>query len=294
MKRLLMVSGATAALALLAGPALASARPERKSLPVVPGSRYLALGDSVTFGYMEPQITPAPDYHRPASFRGYPEQVAAALHLKAVNAACPGETSSSLIKAAGPSNGCENNPGHTALNYRALFPLHVRYRGSQLGFAISYLRHHHDVRLVSLMIGANDFFACQETTHDGCQSAAERDAVAATLARNIRTILGGIRRKAHYRGQIVVVNYYSLDYASAAVSARSRFLNRLQDAPARRFHVEFANGYGAFRIASLHSSGSPCAADLLTQLGGGSCGVHPSYAGQALLADAVEKAIKLG
>jgi lysophospholipase L1-like esterase len=68
------------------GSALAAGGPA----PVTPGSRYLALGDSVVFGYEEPQVVPAPNYHNPASFLGYPELVGAALHLKVANASCPG------------------------------------------------------------------------------------------------------------------------------------------------------------------------------------------------------------
>ena len=57
---------------------------------------------------------------------------------------------------------------------------------------------------------------------------------------------------------------------------------------------ERADGYGELRTASLHSGGNTCQAGLLTQLGKpGSCGIHPSYAGQALLAQALEKAIRL-
>src|SRR5438270_138910 len=69
----------------------------RKNLPVVPGSQYLALGDSVTFGYEEAGVVPPPDYHNAASFVNYPQLVGRALHLKVANAACSGETSSSLI-----------------------------------------------------------------------------------------------------------------------------------------------------------------------------------------------------
>jgi hypothetical protein len=65
--------------------------------PVVSGSGYLALGDSVTFGYQEAQVVPAPDYHNASSFYGYPELLGTELRVKVANAACPGETSSSLI-----------------------------------------------------------------------------------------------------------------------------------------------------------------------------------------------------
>jgi lysophospholipase L1-like esterase len=264
-----------------------------KDLPIVPGSQYLALGDSVTFGYMEAQVTPAPDYSNAASFLGYPEQLGAELHLSVANPACPGETSASLVNAAAQSNGCENNPAHTAANYRQEHPLHVNYKGSQLAFALSYLHSHHNVRLVTLMIGANDFFVCQETTADSCASSAEQGATTAKVTKNIHTILSAIRNKAHYEGQIVIVNYYSLDYASAAGNAQSLLLNKVQDAAAKPYHVQIADGYGTLQAASVRSGGDTCTAGLLTQIGPGMCGIHPSYAGQALLAQALEKAITI-
>jgi lysophospholipase L1-like esterase len=265
-----------------------------KNLPVVPGSQYLALGDSVTFGYMEPAVVPAPDYANAASFLGYPEQLAARLHLSVANAACAGETSSSLINPAAPSNGCENNPQHTGGNYRQIHPLHVNYKGSQLAYALSYLHSHHNVRLVTLMIDANDFFVCQETTADECASTAEQTAVAATVTKNIHTILSAIRTKAGYNGQLVIVNYYSLNYSLPADNAQSEALNQVQDAAAKPFGVKIADGYGELQAASVHSGGDTCTAGLLTQLSTGGCGIHPSYAGQALLAQALEKTITIG
>jgi lysophospholipase L1-like esterase len=265
----------------------------RAPLPVVRGSQYLALGDSVTFGYMEPGVTPAPNYNDASSFHGYPEQVGTALHLRVANAACPGETSSSLINSGGASLACESTPQHTNGHYRFNFPLHASYAGSQLAYALSYLRHHRNVRLVSLMIGANDFFYCQATTADHCASASEQQATAATLTKNIHTILSAVRKRSHYRGQLVIVNYYSLNYGSAAINAQSQLLNEVQDKAAKPFHVKIADGYGALALGSAQSGGNPCAAGLLTQLGGGTCGIHPSYTGQALLAEAVERAIRL-
>jgi lysophospholipase L1-like esterase len=296
MKRLYGLVCAAVALALLSGAAAAktpAGRAGARSLPVVPGSQYLALGDSVTFGYMESSVTPAPNYRNAASFIGYPELVGAALHLRVANAACSGETSASLINPSAQSNGCENSPGHPDTGYRRLYPLHVHYKGSQLAYAVSYLKTHRKVRLVSLMIGANDAFVCRETTKDACASASEEHATAAAVTRNIHTILSAIRNKAHYQGQIVIVNYYSLNYASSALNAQSLLLNQTQDTAANPFHVEIAPGYGVLEAASLHSGGNTCKAGLLTQLSSGGCGIHPSYAGQALLALAVEKTIKL-
>ena len=140
-----------------------------------------------------------------------------------MNAACSGETSSSLIDTTAPSNGCENTPGGDRLSHE--FPLHVRYSGSQLAFAVSYLKKHKNVRLVSLMIGANDFFVCQETTADHCASLPEQSAVGAAVSKNMKTILSGVRNKAHYGGQIAIVNYYSLNYSSAAGNEQSELLD---------------------------------------------------------------------
>jgi lysophospholipase L1-like esterase len=281
-----------AAMALLVLGAYAGAAAAASPAPVTPGSRYLALGDSVTFGYQESQVVPAPNYHNAASFLGYPEQLATALHLKVANAACPGETSDSLLNPSAQSNGCENtNPAETQA-YRKLYPLHVSYKGSQIAYAVSYLRAHRDVRLVSLMIGANDLFLCQETSKDSCLSASEQKAVFAKVAKNTRTILAAIRNRAHYGGQLVILNYYSLDYTSPLFGAVIPALNRAQDASAGHFHAAVANGYSELKVASVHFGGKPCVAGLLNVVGPGKCGVHPSYAGQALLAQAVEKAVK--
>jgi lysophospholipase L1-like esterase len=292
-----LLLSAAAASVLFIAPAVAAAKPKHKPsskpLPVTRGSQYLALGDSVNFGYMEPQVVPPPDYSTASSLVGYPELVGSALHLQVANASCPGETSASLVNSSAPSNGCENRPT-PGVNYRQNFPLHVKYKGSQLAYAVSYLKTHHKVRLVSLMIGANDFFRCQETTADQCQSFPEQAQVAGAITSNIATILKAVRNQAHYNGQIVVLDYYSLSYANPVIAHQSQLLNGVENAAAKSFHVEYADGFGAFEAASGRSGSDPCKAGLLTQLSTGGCGVHPSYSGQAVLANAVEKAIKNG
>jgi lysophospholipase L1-like esterase len=223
----------------------------------------------------------------PPGFIGYPELLGGELHLKVANAACPGETSSSLINTSAPTLACENY-------YSKSFPLHVSYKRSQLAYALTYLRRYHNVRIVSLMIGANDVFLCQAKTKDACASPSEQAAEFATIAANARRILSAIRNTAHYRGQLVLVNYYSLDYSNATITAGSIKLNQALDSSAKRFHAVVANGFAGFQAAALHSGGNPCTAGLLTMVGRpGDCGIHPSYAGQALLAQAVEQAIRL-
>jgi lysophospholipase L1-like esterase len=272
---------ALAVLALVAAPAAAARR-----APVTRGSTYLALGDSVPFGFQEASVVPAPDYAHARNFTGYPELVGQALHLHVANAACPGETSASLVNASAPSNGCEDA-------YRKNHPLHVRYKGSQLAYAVKFLKRHRGTRLVTLMVGANDYFLCQKTTSDGCGSAAEQSALIAKIAANAKRTLTKIRRTARYRGQIAIVSYYSLDYSSAVVNGLIGQLNTALRKASRGLGVVTADGFGTLRAAAVHSGGSTCNAGLLTQLGKpGACGVHPSYAGSALLAEAVMKAIR--
>jgi lysophospholipase L1-like esterase len=277
-------------------PALSSSAATRpaaaKPAPVVAGSTYLALGDSVTFGYREPNTAPAPNYEKANTFVGYPEDIGRAFGLKVVNAACSGETSGSFINVKAQSNGCEHTytggPG-----YRSAYPLHVKYSGSQLAFAEKFLKTHKQTRLVSLMIGANDAFICEETTKDGCVK--ELGGVIKKIEKNVTTILTGIRDEAGYKGQIVILNYYSTDYANGLDNLGSKALNMAQDTAAAPFGVKIANGYGAFRVASVHSALDTCKAGLLTQLTGadkGTCGVHPSSSGASVLAQVVEEAFK--
>jgi lysophospholipase L1-like esterase len=267
--------------------------------PVVPGSRYLALGDSVPFGYRESNSIPKPNDNHPKGFVGFPEDVAANLGLKLANAACPGETTASFINTSAQSNGCENSypPGPMAFGFRTVYPLHVKYasaKESQLTFAERYLKKFPNTRLVSLMIGANDGFLCIEKTKDDCL--AQFGALQKRVEKHVTTILKGLRNKAHYNGQIVLVTYYSLDYSNSTDNLESKGLNTALLKAAKPFHVHIANGYKQFRLAAAQGRGNACTAQLLTALSGadkGTCGVHPSLAGAAVLAQAVEQAVKL-
>jgi len=253
------------------------------------GRDYLALGDSVTFGYREADTSPPPNYSDASSFVGFPEVVGAALGVNVANAACTGESSASFVSKDGRSNGCENYHG-AGSGYRTSFPLHVSYSGTQLEYAVQYLKSHPQTQLVSLMIGYNDLFVCQETTTDRCAS--EVPAVLTQISTNVADILGAIRHGARYDGQVAIVNYYSFDYANSADNGSSQKVNAAQDSAAKPFHVHIADGFAAFQAAARPFGGDTCAAGLLTRLTAGGCGIHPSAAGQALLAAAVERVVK--
>ena len=264
--------------------------------PVVAGAPYLALGDSIAFGYREQANNPSPDYSNAASFVGYPEDLAAAMGLRLTNAACPGETTSSMINKHGASNGCENsyNPNtrqQDPVGYRTAFPLHVRYGGSQLAFAKKFLESHPKTRLVTLTIGANDGFLCQAQTTDGCLS--EFGALQATIKKNLHTIFGGIRGTG-YAGQIVLLNYYSLDYSNNTTTGEIQLLDNALAQGARGYKVRIASAFDSFKAATDQNGGDVCQAELITVLQNQSspCGVHPSVQGQALLAQTVMARLK--
>src|SRR6266851_6951077 len=156
------------------------------------GHSYLALGDSVPFGF-----NPNPAlWSNAANFTGYPEIVAQRLNIEDVNATCPGEATGGFISLTGTDNVCRP--------YRFILhePLHVSYSGTQLAFATSYLTTHPRTRLVTLTLGANDVFHLQhvcEAAHKGDPAAIGKcvvdgiPAVLFTMATNLNAILGTIR-----------------------------------------------------------------------------------------------------
>jgi lysophospholipase L1-like esterase len=251
---------------------------------------YLALGDSVAFGYVPPEAVPAPNYNDPRSFVGYPELLARRLHEHVVNASCPGETTASMLVPGAQSIGCENSVG-SPVGYRTLYPLHVHYSGTQTRFALHYLAIHRHTRLVTIDIGANDAFLCQETTPDQCSSPVEFAGLAAEITSNLGTILQDMRTQAHYRGPVVVLTYYSLSYSDQAQIASTQALNSVIAGVAAANGDIVADGFAAFEGPSAAAGGDPCAAGLLIKLPGGTCNIHPSRAGHRLLARAILKAL---
>jgi GDSL-like lipase/acylhydrolase family protein len=251
---------------------------------------YLALGDSVAFGYVPPDAVSPPDYFDPSSFVGYPEDVAQALHLRVSNASCPGETTASFFVPGAQSNGCENSPG-SPIGYRTEYPLHVRYAGTQMLYALRYLATHRNTRLVTIDIGANDVFLCQETTADKCASPAELQAVLKKIEVNLAVIYALIRDVARYHGPLVALTYYSLSYSDPTQVAGTEALNSAIASVTEKFGGKVADGFAAFEWPSLAAGGTPCAAGLLIKVSEGGCNIHPSPAGHQLLAQAIEDVI---
>jgi lysophospholipase L1-like esterase len=272
-KRLLLILASLAV--LLAGTVVPAAAEDR----IGDGeATQLALGDSVAFGF-SPLIVAAGQAGNPANFVGYPEIAARILTLDDVNASCPGEATGGFISSSGTDNGCRS--------YKAAFPLHVDYRGTQLAFALNFLETHRHVRLVTMDIGANDVFVLQRQCAGDptCVSKGAPD-VLANIQANLEFIFGQIRSVAHYRGRLVTLSYYSLAYDQASAAA-TQTLNAPIVAATKKFGGRIADGFGAFRPLAVAAGNSSCAAGLLIQLSPGNCDVHPSPLGRDLLARAV-------
>ena len=254
------------------------------AMPSEPSPRpYLALGDSVVFGF----ITQAGfEYVNPTNFIGFPDYVGRDLRLNNVNAACPGETTASFLSASAPDLGCRA--------FRSQAPLHVSYGSTQSSFALSFLAKHKRTRLVTIMLGANDLFLLEEAcAGDQTCIANGLPQMLATISANIATILGEIRASG-YKGLIVVENYYSLDYSDAAGTTLMQLLNQAVSAPAASFGAVVADVFSAFEIAATNpfAGGNTCKAGLLNASPQNQflCDVHPSQSGQRLIARAVEAA----
>jgi len=241
---------------------------------------YLALGDSVVFGYI---TADGFAYRNADNFVGYPDYVSRTLHLTDVNAACPGEATGGFLSSTGADNGCRP--------FRANFPLHVSYAGTQEQFAVNFLDSHRNTRLVSLGIGANDAFLLENRCNNDPQCiAAGLPALLATISSNVDTILRSIRAT-HFHGVLVVVNYYSLDYSDAAGTGLVRALNAAITAHAAADGAVVADAFTAFQNAAstAFAGGNTCRAGLLNASPSNqqTCDVHPTQSGQQLLAKAV-------
>jgi len=244
------------------------------------GHSYLALGDSVPFGF-----SPLKDPTSAANFIGYPEIVARSLNIEDVNATCPGEATGGFLSLTGTDNVCR--PYRFAFG----FPLHVSYSGTQMAFATAYLMSHPRTRLVTLTLGANDIFRFQKDCKAGANVGTcplGLAGVAATMFANLNTIFGAIRATG-YTGLIVALTYYSLDYSDVSGAV---FLNGPMIAAAHANGALVADGLAAW--APVAAGGSSCVAGLLIVTSTTPplvCDVHPTPKGRDLLAAAVVSTI---
>ncbi len=248
-----------------------------------PDGTYLALGDSIAFGY-----NPHGNPRNTTSFKGYPDLVSENLDLQLTNAACAGETTGHFISLESPDNGCQI--------WHNTSRLHTNYTSTQLDFAVNFLKSHPGTQLVTINIGANDLYYFR----DQCIAANPTDQLAVqaciqtglprvlgSVAANFNTIYQRIRLEAGYQGELVALTYYSINYTDFTTMAIVQTLNQIITGVTQAYGGKIANGYQAFLDAAAPHGGDSCAAGLLIRLTARTCDIHPSPAGHRLLAGAI-------
>jgi lysophospholipase L1-like esterase len=241
-------------------------------------TRYLALGDSIPFGYNPTVAVNLNNYH------GYPEFVSDGIHRKVANASCFGETSGSFLSPTAPDFGCRQWK-------QAGLPLFVPYSGTQMEYAINYLSNNPNPMLLTINIGGNDLAVLQVSCKfDLMCELAGLPGVLAAYGGNMLTIFSKIRGEAKYQGPIVLLTYYAFNYSDPVQVGAFTALNGIASGIASGFGAKIADGFTAFLTATIPFGGDSCAAGLLVKLPNGTCDTHPSLAGQKLLANTVLEA----
>lgn len=245
---------------------------------------YLALGDSISFGFI---ANAGFEYVNPENFVGFPDYSGQALKFNSSNAACPGETSGSFLSFTAPDDGCRF--------YRSQARLHVSYsstQSTQLDFAVSFLRGHPNTRLISLSLGANDVLLLRaQCAEDPTCISLGLPQVLAAIETNLSAILGDLRA-AGFKGIIVVMNYYSVDYSDANQTAITSALNQaLRTAASTDAATVVADVFTAFQGIAASAGGHTCNVGLLNASASDQfvCDIHPSQSGQKLIARVVEQ-----
>jgi lysophospholipase L1-like esterase len=249
--------------------ALAKAVSSRSSSFVGPKTYYLALGDSLAFGY-QPNL----DWNH-----GYVDDFFSDLQshgtTSVANMSCPGETSSTFI-----SGGC---PGQVVHKYL--------YLGPQLAAAISFLRSHAGmVSPVTLDIGVND--VVQDVTTSTCTvNVGQFNGDLRTLDVNLTsTILPQLKAaltvKGRVTGDLLMMNYYDA-YQNVCPGTLSylRKINQHLAADVEGFGV-MVDVFGAFGGAKVPNK-NICAYTWMCSI---FTDVHPMRAGYNVITGAFEKA----
>ncbi len=256
---------ASTLLALVAGAGCATAASGE------PSNEYLALGDSVAFGY-----NPLVDL-RTTTVRGYPEIVGERYGLDVTNLSCPGEASGGFTAPDGADNHCREN--------RQEYPLHASYDGTQLSAAVDYLREH-DPRMVTIDLGANDLYLLEHLCGRDLTCIATKLIDTLNNYRNNLDFIFDQLRK-YYDGPIIALAMYNPEPTDATAQYAIEQIDGVLAEAAGQHEAEMADGMAAFQAASS----DPCKDGLLIAMPDGTCDVHPTQAGAEVLADAVDAAM---
>jgi lysophospholipase L1-like esterase len=240
------------------------------------GSTYLALGDSLAYGYHAAQFKSELEKGtvEPSTFdEGYVDDFGAALklvnpRLQTINDGCPGETTETFINGSGLTGYCAGGPTGTPFPYAYLHHPYTPYT-SQLADALAILKENPNVSPITLDIGANDvlqFLAgkCGFPATFTC-SPAEVEAEFGHIAGNVFSILTQLHAAAP-NAQIVLIGLYNpyptVLPAPGGDKTTAALNTALQNVTADVPDTSFANPEPPFNPSII--TGAPETADLLT------------------------------
>jgi hypothetical protein len=246
----------------------------------VVGGGYLALGDSIAFGY-SPLLE---DPWIPERFVGYPEVIAQRTGLTTTNLSCPGQTAQALISRTALDNGCFDflDFAHDA----GIVVLHTEYEGTQLEAALDAVRSGTPPSLISIQAGSNEVVKCLFDLPDYYSDPEQcLDEEIPNVTESLRQVATQLRA-AGFGGRVVLAGYHLYPSVEPQMARLNRAIARAAHLP----HVAFADIAGPFERYARRHNGDLCSTGLLIALPDGSCDIHQSRIGQDLYADAVLKA----
>ncbi|HEX4729663.1 MAG TPA: SGNH/GDSL hydrolase family protein [Solirubrobacterales bacterium] len=275
------------------------------------GSTYLALGDSLAYGYHQAQFQEelkTKGTVNAANFNdGYVNDFGAGLKLlnpklKTINDGCPGETTETMIHGSGVGpEYCAGGP--TGTPFPKAF-LHHAYPGTQLEDALAIAKEP-GVGTITLDIGANDILqflsaTCGFPATFTCTQG-QIEAEIGHVTANVGSILAQLRAAAP-KAKIIFVSQYN-PYPTVLApegtgDATVEALNGAIKAVAATYGVSFANTARVINFSGTH--GGPESGDIRTVCAftamcpGGvfnpaspSADIHPTKLGYAAMAAVV-------
>ena len=209
-----------------------------------PKQFYLALGDSLAFGFQSIKFNANFPFQPASTFStGYTDAFAAMLQeirpgITTVNYGCTNETTSTFIHGGCP---------YTALG----FPLHDPYDGSQLSAALAFLRAHRgQVSPITINIGVNDLIGLRAScgTDVSCYFT-NGPAVLDQIATNLHYILSQLRAAAPNAEIITFTNYDVAFLFDPSLGQLTDAFNSVVVSTAALSSVRVADVFGPFNDA---------------------------------------------
>jgi lysophospholipase L1-like esterase len=244
---------------------------------VGPKAYYLALGDSLAFGYQ-------PDFNWVS---GYANDFFSDLQKHGVqhydNLACPGESIVSFIHG-----GCQY----------ALLRKYF-YRTSQLQEAVKYLHDHAgQVSPVTLDIGANDLIPDLNMANCSIKASWQNDLTMVNdQLKNVilPQLIAAMTVNGQMTGDLILLNYYDpyQDICPNTLANIQTFNQDLAaDAGTSATVVDVFSAFAAPPTGTGATSASTSHLCLYTWMCGNTRNTHPNRAGYSLMAEAIERAVK--